>query len=88
MRFRNSLALFIMVVFIGAIIGSAIGEIIGLLLPVGIVKDFFLKSVTFGFSPTTINLVILTFTIGALLKINIIGVIGIFLASYIFRWYT
>jgi hypothetical protein len=65
-----------------------IGEVIALLLPDGVVKEFFLKSISFGFSPTEVNLVILAFTFGMSMKINIIAVIGIFLASYIFRWYT
>jgi len=88
MRFRQSVGLAVVVIFIGALIGSVLGEVVGLLLPDGVVKEFFLKSVQFGFSPTTLNLVLLTFTIGITMKINIVGVIGIFLASYIFRWYT
>ena len=88
MRLRQSVGMFILVVFLGALIGAVLGEIIGLLLPNGVAKEFFLKSVNFGFSPTTLNLVLLTFTIGITMKINVIGVIGIFLATYIFRWYT
>lgn len=79
---------FLMAILLGALTGSLIGEIIALLLPPGVVEDFFLKSVSFGFSPTTINLVLITFTIGFTFKINVIGVIGIFLASYILRWYS
>jgi hypothetical protein len=88
MRIRRSAWWFILAIFIGALTGAVLGEIISLILPEGVVKDFFLRSVSFGFSPTTINLVLITVTIGLYLKLNIVGVIGIFLATYIFRWYT
>ncbi len=79
--------MFVLVIFVGALLGAVLGELIGLVLPDGVVKEFFLRSVSFGLSPTTINLVLLTFTFGMTIKLNIIGVIGIVLASYIFRWY-
>ncbi|MBN1998797.1 DUF4321 domain-containing protein [candidate division KSB1 bacterium] len=86
MKNRSKL-MFVLVIFVGALVGAVLGELVGLVLPDGVVKDFFLRSVSFGFSPTTINLVLLTFTFGATIKLNIIGVIGIVLASYVFRWY-
>ena len=38
------MAFIIFVVIIGALIGTVIGEVLGLILPTGVVKDFFLKS--------------------------------------------
>ena len=74
-------------IILGALLGSAIGEALGVILPDGVVKDFFLRSISFGISPATLNLVLITFTIGFTFKLNVIGVIGVFLATYIFRWY-
>jgi hypothetical protein len=88
MRIRRSAWWFLLAIFIGALTGAVLGEIIALILPDGVVKEFFLRSVSFGFTPTTLDLVLVTFTIGLSLKLNIVGVIGIFLAAYIFRWYT
>ena len=87
MQRKHTFLWIFLAIFLGALIGGVLGEVIALVIPSGVVHDFFLRSVIFGFSPTTINLVLLTFTIGFTFKLNIIGVIGIFLATYILRWY-
>jgi len=87
MRKKLSIGWVIFAIILGALIGSVLGEIIALVLPDGIVKDFFLRSAAFGFSPTEINFLIIKLTIGLAIKLNIIGVIGIIVAAYIFRWY-
>ncbi len=87
MRLKISFAWLVTIIIIGAVIGSVLGQVLGLVLPAGVVKQFFLRSVGFGFSPVTLDLALISFTIGLSLKINVIGVIGIFLATYIFRWY-
>lgn len=88
MRQKFSVGWFVFAVILGALIGSALGEAIGVVLPGGVVKEFFLRSASFGFGPATLNLALFTLTFGFTFKLNVIGVIGIFLATYIFRWYT
>ena len=88
MRRRLSIGWVLLAVILGALMGSALGEVIGLILPDGVVKEFFLRSISFGIDPTPINLVIITVTFGFTFKLNIIGVIGIIIAAYIFRWYA
>jgi hypothetical protein len=88
MKRRFSLGWIVLTIILGALMGSALGQIIGLLFPDGVVKDFFLRSASVGFSPTEINLVIISFTVGFTFHLNIIGVIGIIIAAYIFRWYA
>ena len=83
---KKSLGFIIFVVILGALIGSALGEIIGLILPAGVVKDFFLKSATASIGPGTINIILMTFTLGFSFTINITGVIGILIAAYALRW--
>ncbi len=77
----------ILAIFLGAIIGGVLGELVSVILPGGVVKDFFTRSISFGFSPVTLNLVLMTFTLGFTFKLNIIGVIGVIVAAYIVRWY-
>ena len=67
-------------------IGSALGEVIAYILPSGVVKQFFLKSATASVGPGTLNIIILTLTLGFSIKLNVMGVIGIFIAAYILRW--
>ncbi len=88
MRLKFSVGWFIFAIILGALIGSALGEAIGIVLPDSVVKEFFLRSASFGMGPTTLNLALFTLTFGFTFKLNVIGVIGIFLATYIFRWYT
>ena len=84
---RKSLSFILLVLILGAIIGSALGELIAFLLPEGVVEQFFLRAALLGFEPFTANLGVFTFTLGFTLKLNIIGIIGITLAAYILRWY-
>ncbi|MGD9489296.1 MAG: DUF4321 domain-containing protein [Calditrichaceae bacterium] len=83
---KKSLGFIITVIFIGALIGSALGEIVTYLVPAGVVKDFFLKSVTASIGPGTLNIIIVTLTLGFTLKLNVMGVIGILIAAYALRW--
>lgn len=74
-------------IVLGAMIGSLIGELAGWILPAGVVKDFFLKNITVGIDPTLLNLNVFTFTFGFTFLLNIAGLIGIFTAVYLLRWY-
>jgi hypothetical protein len=77
----------VFMVVLGAIVGTAVGEAIGLILPDGVVKEFFLRSVAFAVGPATIDLVAFTFTVGFSVKINLMAVLGVVFATYLFRWY-
>ena len=77
---------YVVVLFLGALIGSVLGEIIAYIIPAGVVQQFFLKSATASVGPGTINILILSLTLGFTIKINIMGVIGILIAAYALRW--
>ena len=85
MRKRN-IGFIIFIIIIGALVGSALGEIIAFVVPSGVVKDFFLKSITASLGPGTLDLILLKFTLGFAIKLNIAGVLGVFIAAYILRW--
>lgn len=84
---RKSLGFVLLILIIGAILGSALGELVALLLPEGVVEQFFLKSANIGIDPFTINLGIFSFTFGFRFILNVIGIVGIALAAYMLRWY-
>ncbi|MGD8717674.1 MAG: DUF4321 domain-containing protein [Candidatus Zixiibacteriota bacterium] len=71
------------IVVIGALLGTMVGELLGAYLPDGAVKNFFIKSITFGLDPATLNLHILALTFGLVLKINVVTIIGIIGAGLI-----
>lgn len=83
---RKNLGWILIIVILGALIGSALGEVLGLILPEGVVKEFFLRSAQFSLGPASLNLIILTITLGFSIKLNVIGVLGIIFAAYALRW--
>jgi hypothetical protein len=83
---KKSFAFIVFIIILGALVGSALGEIIAFILPGGVVKDFFLKAITASIGPGTLNLVLITLTFGFSLKLNVAGIIGVIIAAYILRW--
>ena len=83
---KKSIGWILVIILLGALIGTTLGEVLALILPQGVVKDFFLRSAEFSVGPATLNLVILTFTFGFSIKMNVISVIGIGIAAYLLRW--
>ena len=84
---RLKFGVLILIIFLGLLIGSALGEILGFVLPDGVVKNFFLVSINAGIKPTEIDFNIIKFTFGFLFKLNVVGILGIAIASYMLKWY-
>ena len=84
---RIKFGVLLLIIFLGILIGSVLGELIGFMLPDGVVKSFFLISVDAGIGPTTIDLNLIKFTLGFTFKLNVIGIIGIAIATYMLKWY-
>lgn len=68
----------IFLIIIGGIFGTLIGQSLGKDLP------FLNFSQSLGLEPATINLVVITVTFGATLKLNISAILGIFIAFFIY----
>jgi hypothetical protein len=85
---RKPIGLLILVVILGVIIGSSLAEVIAYVLPgESVVEKFLTKSITPGFAPTGLDIGALILTIGIKVKVNVMGILGIVLASYLYRWY-
>ncbi|GAB4262791.1 DUF4321 domain-containing protein [Thermincola ferriacetica] len=70
----------VLVFVIGGLLGSIAGELLGDRFPQ------IMKSISVGINPpTTINLSVMSVTLGFTLKINIATVLGFFLAYIIYR---
>ena len=88
--YNKSIFLILSIILIGCIIGTALSMLIGLILPDGVVKDFFTLSHSFGFghSPNNwINLGPLRFKLGLFFDVSILSIIGIFISWYILRYF-
>jgi len=55
-------------------------------LPDGIPRDVFTYSKSFVLEPLTVNLLILTFTIGFSIKFNLMSILGIFVMIQLLKW--
>ena len=83
---KKSTAFIIFIIILGALIGTALGEVIGILVPNGVVQDFFLKSASASVGPATLDIILFTITLGFSFKINVTGIIGVLIAAYALRW--
>jgi len=94
MRNRD-ISLIIIGLFSGAIIGGVIGNLMGWVLPEGVVKDFFLTSLTLDIGSSlgnkhgvvVIDLNIIVFRFGLSLDFNFTSLIGLGTAYYILRYF-
>jgi len=88
---KRNIGLIILAIVIGAVTGSVLGNLVGMILPAGVVRDFFLlpiDSSTFGLTnPFTIDLQVISLTFGLTFRINIMGILGIGVALYVLRYY-
>ena len=94
MRNRD-ISLIVIGLFSGAMIGGIIGNILALLLPGGVVKDFFLTSLTIDISGIAnnelgvfiIDLSIIVLKFGLSINFNFTSLIGLATAYYILRFF-
>ncbi len=84
---KKPLGLVLIILILGMLVGSVLGELIGEFVVDGVVKDFFTRSITAGFGPAPLDLVVVQLTLGMRVKLNVISVVGVALAAYLLRWY-
>ena len=84
---KRGFGILVLSVVVGMVAGSLLGELIAMVCPPGVVKDFFLKSITPAFGPMTLNLLVFTIHLGLSFKVNVVSLLGIVSAVYYFRWY-
>ena len=84
---KRGLGYYALLLIIGSVIGSVLGDALNAILPPGVVKQFFLRHlVDFSFGPATLDFNVLSLTLGFTLNINIVGVLGILVLAYLLRW--
>ena len=73
-------------VLIGGLLGGVLGEILRVMAPHGTIQTIFATNYVLGITePLTIDLVLLKFTIGLGLKINLLSLLGMFLGIYLYK---
>ncbi len=92
---KRNLSLIILGLFIGAAIGGVIGNLLGWVLPEGVVKDFFLTSLSLDIGGLAgnemgvliLDLKIITLKFGLAMNFNFTSIIGLTSAYYILRYF-
>jgi hypothetical protein len=83
---QRGVGLIVMTVSAGLVIGSLLGELVGSLLPTGLVHDLLTRGPQIGLTPpATLDLRFLALTFGVMLKVNVVGVLGVLLAAIALR---
>ena len=83
---RKSPWILLIFVLIGGLLGGVLGEILRVMAPQGTIPAIFASNFTPGINPPlTIDLVLLKFTIGLILKINLLSLLGMFLGIYLYK---
>ncbi len=67
----------------GAVVGTAVNEAVRYFVPQSPVKDFLVRYLAVGFSPTEINLILIRFTIGLYIEFSLITVLLVLLFVWI-----
>jgi hypothetical protein len=77
-----------LIVFLGIVVGTVVGEVIGILLPEGkVIRDVFVNATDLQVGPVHINMVVFSLTFGFSLRVNLMSAIGIFVVFLLLRWY-
>ena len=70
----------------GALFGGILGEALLFFSPTPLIKDAFLKGYQIGIlAPVTLDLALITFTIGFTIRINLLILLGILLGVYTYK---
>ncbi len=89
MAAKRRIGLVALAFFLWVILGSVVGDLIGLMLPEGnVIRELFTSGKEFSVSPVTVNLIVFTFTIGFSLEVNLISVLGIVVVALLLRMYV
>jgi hypothetical protein len=70
------------------VVGTVLGEVVGLLLPQDkVIRKVFVNTTDFHLGPVHIDLVVFSFTFGFSLRVNLMSALGVFVVSFLLKWY-
>lgn len=83
---QRGVGLVVLILLVGAVIGSFLGELASTLLPQGWLQNLLTKGPTVGLkNPATLDLQFLSVSLGLALKVNLVALLGLILAALILR---
>lgn len=81
MAVHRGFGLLVLAVVVGLVLGTLLGELLGELAGPGRVRDLLTLGPTIGLTPpSTLDLRLLSITVGIVFKVNVVGAVGIIVA--------
>ena len=86
---KRSIAIIFLMLFFGCILGTALSQLFSMILPEGVVKEFFMQSLSIGWgnSSAWIDLNIIKFKTGFYIKVSALSLIGMSISWYFLRYF-
>ena len=87
---KRSIGFIFLILFFGVIAGSILSQFIGVVLPDGVVKDFFLtsNSIGWGINPNNwIDLYVIRLKTGFFVDISVVSILGMGISWYFLRYF-
>tara|TARA_Y100000739_G_C20257457_1_gene306143 strand:- start:233 stop:499 length:267 start_codon:yes stop_codon:yes gene_type:complete len=85
---KQSAKFIFLIIFLGCVLATSFSLFVSLIIPEGVVRDFFILSYPLGFDlPDWFDLGPLKFKAGFKFDISILSVLGIFISWYILRYF-
>jgi hypothetical protein len=72
-------------ILLGGLLGGVLGEILRAVAPSGTIQTLFSKTPHIGIPTLTVDLFLLTLTLGFTVKINLLIILGVFLGIYLYK---
>ena len=87
---KRSISFIFLILFIGIVTSSILSQLIGGILPEGVVWEFFLttRSIGWGIQPDNwVDLFVVRFKTGMFLDISVVSLMGMIIAWYFLRYF-
>lgn len=83
---RKSPWILVIFLLIGGLLGGILGEVLHVMAPQGTIQSIFSTHFTPGISPPlTLDLVLVKLTLGFIIKVNILSILGMFIGVYLYK---
>jgi len=83
---KRSTGMLLVFMLVGGLLGGVLSEILLFLSPTGVLREVFLRSFHIGLIPAvTLDLHIISVTVGFGFKINLLSIVGIVLGLYTYK---